>query len=252
MFHPETLWTLIAAPFVGGLMGLLVVRLPQDEPVVLSRSRCRSCGTALKPFDLLPLVSFLALGRKCRHCGAAVSWRYFWVELGAVGVAVWTVTVVPPHLMLPTAMLGWTLLTLAVIDAEHFIIPDSLTLVVLAAGLLTAGFLIERQLVSALLGVVLGGSVLWAVAALYHRFRGREGLGFGDVKLMGAGGAWVGWQGLSTVLLWSVLFAFLSVLFMTLRGHEVRRDTALPFGPFLAAGIWLTWVYGPIGLMLGG
>lgn len=252
MLEPEALWTLMASPFVGGLLGLLTVRLPLGEAVVFARSRCRSCGKKLRPLDLLPLVSFLALGRKCRYCGAAVSWRYFWVELGAILVAVWAIAVMPAELIPATAILGWALLTLSVIDAENFIIPDALSLTVLIAGLATAAFLVDRQIVSSLIGIFAGGLILWGVAALYRRWRNREGLGLGDIKLMAAGGAWVGWQGLSTVLLWAVFLAFISLMIMALRGTRLSGDTALPFGPFLAAGIWLAWLYGPVGLLLGG
>jgi len=89
MPYPEAVWTLVASPFVGGLLGLLMVRLPLDEPVVFARSRCRSCGKTLGPFEIMPIVSFLIQRGKCRHCGASVSWRYVWVELGAVAVAAW-------------------------------------------------------------------------------------------------------------------------------------------------------------------
>lgn len=246
MPHIETLWTLIAAPFMGSFLALLTVRLPRGEAVALARSRCRTCGAALKPADLVPVLSFMLAGRKCRHCGAAIAWRYPAVELAAAGIAAWAALVMPPHLVVPAAVLGWALLTVAIIDAEHFLIPDVLSVTLLATGLLTAALLIDGHLVDALIGAGLGGALLWAVAGLYRRFRGRDGLGFGDVKLMAAGGAWVGWQGLSTVLLWAVMCAFATLFILRLRGMELSGETAVPFGTFLAAGIWLTWLYGPL------
>ena len=119
---------LVASPFVGSFLGLLIERLPLDEPVVLGRSRCRSCGTALGPRDLVPLLAWAANGGRCRHCNVSLGWFHPSIEISAVAVALWSLFAVPGLLGWATCALGWTLLALAEIDRRHMILPDALNL----------------------------------------------------------------------------------------------------------------------------
>lgn len=147
-----------------------------------------------------------------------------------------------------TAILGWQLLLIAVLDGEHFILPDRLTLPLLATGFLAAALLERTDVVEAAVGAVAGFVALWLLARAYRQLRGREGLGDGDPILLAAGGAWTGWMGLASILLWASVAGLSVVAAKTLTGRKVAATDRLPFGPCLAAGIWLTWLIGPLGI----
>jgi leader peptidase (prepilin peptidase)/N-methyltransferase len=242
-------WLAVAlSPIVGSLLGLLVVRLPAGEGVVLGRSRCRSCSRPLRPLDLVPVASWLALRGRCRACGARISRLYPAVELAAILVAAWTVLAVPSVVVWPTAGLGWTLLALAVIDVRTLTLPDVLTLPLAACGLAVAWWLDAASLGEHATGAAAGWLGFWLVARLYAALRHRPGLGGGDAKLMAAAGAWVGWQGLPSVILIGSLAALAAVAAAAALRRPVEAATPIPFGPFLALGLWLTWLYGPLGI----
>lgn len=249
-----SLLPLLLAPFVGSFLGTLIVRLPEGQTVVFDRSRCGACGQVLGWRDLVPIFSWLLLKGHCRHCGARLSIFYPMIELGAVGVALWAFLAVPAHLVLPTAALGWVLLALAVIDARHFILPDVLTLPLIPAGLALAWWLdpVGGALLHHALGAATGFLGFAGLAWAYRRFRGHEGLGLGDAKLLAAAGAWLSWSGLGSVLLWAAPLALVVALAAgVIQGtlsDKLAGRSALPFGPFLALGFWLTWLYGPIRL----
>lgn len=244
----EATWLVIAvSPVVGSLLGLLVVRLPAGEGVVLGRSRCRTCARSLGPLDLVPLASWLALRGRCRHCGGGISRLYPAVELAAVVVAVWALLAVPAAVVWPTAALGWTLLALGFIDARALILPDVLTWPLAAGGLVLAWLLEPAALPDHAAGAAAGWLGFRLVGWIYAALRNRPGLGAGDAKLMAAAGAWVGWQGLPSVLLLGALAALAGVAAAALLRRPVTASTAIPFGPFLALGLWLTWLYGPLG-----
>lgn len=248
---------LLASPFIGSFLGTLITRLPNDKPVVFGRSRCTTCGHLLGVIDLVPLLSWVGLRGRCRYCGAGLSVYYPVIELAAVAVAAWALFTVPTYLIWPTAGFGWVLLALAVIDARHFILPDVLTLPLIPAGLAVAWWLdpgggFDGSLLHHTLGAALGFLGFAVLAWGYRRLRGREGLGLGDAKLLAAAGAWVSWSGLGSVLLWAAPLALVVALAAgVIQGtlsEKLAGRSALPFGPFLALGIWLTWLYGPIQL----
>ncbi len=241
---------LVAAPFVGSFLGLLVVRLPVGENVVLGRSRCRRCGTALGPLDLVPLLSWVASGGRCRHCQAALGWFHPGIEAAALGVALWSVLVVPGWLAWASAGLGWTLLALAAIDHRHMIVPDALSLPLIPAGLAVAALTPAGGSVHHLAGVAAGAASLGAVAWAYQRVTGREGLGLGDVKLFAAAGAWVGWQGLPSVLLIGAATGLAAALLLARAKGPPGPREPVPFGPYLALGLWITWLYGPVNVQM--
>ncbi len=225
--------------------------------MVFDRSRCEACGQTLGILDLIPLFSWIFLRGRCRHCGVALGAFYPLIELAALGVALWAVLTLPAPLVWPTAALGWALLALAVIDAKHFILPDVLTLPLIPAGLAVAWWLdpadlLEGQLLHHALGAALGFLGFAGLAWAYRKSRGREGLGLGDAKLLAAAGAWLSWTGLGSVLLWAAPIALVvSLAAGVIQGtlsDKLAGRAALPFGPFLALGFWLTWLYGPIRL----
>lgn len=175
--------------------------------------------------------------------------RYALMALAAAGIGVWAALTQPTLLAAAlTALLGWQLLLIAVIDAEHFCLPDQLTLPLLATGGLAAVLLDHTAPLDALVGAAAGFSALWLLAFVYRRLRGREGLGDGDPFLLAAGGAWVGWMGLPSVLLWASAAGLSLVMARVLVGNRVTAADRLPFGPCLTAGLWLTWLLGPLGL----
>jgi leader peptidase (prepilin peptidase)/N-methyltransferase len=239
-------WPVVAAPLVGSFIALLAMRLPLGERVALGRSRCRSCGAALGPLDLVPLLSWLAAKGRCRHCAAPVSAFYPAVELCALAVALWAALTLPRDELWASCALGWGLLALAIIDARHLWLPDRITLPLIALGL--AGTAIEEpaRLPAHLIGAAAGFLSFAAIAFAYRRLRGREGLGLGDAKLLALAGAWLSWEGLASVVLIAAL-ASLAWLLLARRREPLRAESALPFGPGLCLGIWLVWLYGTLG-----
>ena len=230
----EWVWPLMAAPFIGSLVGVLILRLPADRPVGLARSACDGCGAPIAFYDLVPLLSFAALRGRCRRCGGAIAPFHWHVELASVLVPLSALAagLAGPALWAACAA-GWTLLALGWIDADCMLLPDALTLPLLLAGLGASWWLLPEALADHALAAGLGWLSLWMLAWIYRRVRGREGLGEGDAKLLGALGAWVGLAGLPIVLLGAALAGLLR-----LRGEAIDASTALPFGPFLALAGW--------------
>jgi len=162
-------------------------------------------------------------------------------------MAAWAAAVVGGGWLLPaTALLGWTLLCLAVIDARHLILPDALTLPLLLLGLVVAALLPGGRLVDHGIGAAVGFLAFAAVGAIYRRLRGRDGLGLGDAKLLAAAGAWVGWAGLPGVVLIAAALGLLATLALRMTGRGGPAEAPVPFGPWLCAAIWCTWLYGPL------
>jgi leader peptidase (prepilin peptidase)/N-methyltransferase len=238
-----------AGLIVGSFLGLVSLRLPRGEGVVRGRSRCAACDRPLPPWRLVPLASYLASRGRCTACGVPIPLRYPLLELGAAGIGLWAaLSQGEPLAAFLTALLGWQLLLIALIDAEHFWLPDRLTLPLLATGLLAAATLEQTIPVDALIGAVAGFASLWLLAIAYRKLRGRAGLGGGDPFLLAGAGAWVGWIGLPSVLLWASIAGLSLVAARALTGGRVSGADRLPFGPFLAVGVWLTWLLGPLGL----
>ncbi len=250
--------SILVASILMGLLGLIfgsfiaavTVRMPRDEDIVFGRSRCMSCGETLKPWHLVPALSWLVQRGRCAMCGAAVSPRYILIECGAAAIGVWAALSGQDGgwiAIAATAVLGWQLLLIALIDAENFWLPDELTLPLIATGLAAAAVIAQAWPVAQLIGAVAGFVLLWALAEAYRRVRHRDGLGGGDPILFAGAGAWVGWTGLPTVLLWACAAGFSIVLTLLITRRTVALTDRLPFGTFLAVGIWLTWLYGPFG-----
>jgi leader peptidase (prepilin peptidase)/N-methyltransferase len=145
-----------------------------------------------------------------------------------------------------TLLLGGALVALAAIDAVTFRLPDALTLPLLGLGLAGAAFADGDVPYWHLLSAAAGGLLLYGVGLLYRSVRGRAGLGLGDVKLFATAGAWLGGEGLSSVMLVACVAAILTLAYVILRGGKLEPGTAIPFGPFLALGLWVVWIYGPL------
>jgi leader peptidase (prepilin peptidase)/N-methyltransferase len=238
-----------AGLLAGSFLGLVSLRLPLGEGFVGGRSRCRGCDRPLGPWRLIPLLSYAVSRGRCADCGAAIPIRYPAMEVACAAIGVAAVLTQPSlAAALLTALLGWQLLLIAVVDGEHFWLPDQVTLPLLGTGLVAAAILDRLSLADALVGAAVGFGGLWLLARAYRRVRGRDGLGGGDPILLAAGGAWTGWIGLPGVLLWAALAGLSVVAARLLTGGRVSGADRLPFGVFLALGVWLTWLLGPLGL----
>jgi leader peptidase (prepilin peptidase) / N-methyltransferase len=245
--QPSDVLAVAAAPFAGSFLGVLIARYPAWRGAATGRSQCPACGHRLGWRDLVPLLSYALSKGRCRHCGAPIGRFYPLLELAALAAALWAATVFSGVLLWATCGLGWSLLALAVIDWRHRQLPDALTLPLVLAGLALAYLDAPEELPDRALGAAIGYGTFAAIAWGYRRLRGRDGLGMGDAKLLAGGGAWLAWWGLPSV----VLIAALAGLAWSLaRAAAARRSPAwgeaIPFGPFLAAGFWLVWLYGPL------
>lgn len=240
-------WVLpvLLAPFVGSFLGVLIRRLPRDQPALWGRSACEACGHRLTPRELIPILSFAAQRGRCAACAAPIAPAHLAVELSALALAAICAALLPASAPLwAGCVLAWALLTLAWIDAEHFFLPDALTLPLLLAGLAEAWTVTPEDLPDRALAAALAYAALRALAATYRALRGREGLGQGDAKLLAASGAWLGTAALPDVLLLAATLALAALLVARLRGAALTATTRLPFGPFLAVATLALFLVG--------
>lgn len=221
---------------IGSFVNVLAHRLPRGESVVHPGSHCPACGAPVRGRDNIPLVSWLLLGARCRDCRAPISARYPFVEL--VNGALWSLCFLgaPSYPdFLAAAFLVSACVALFLIDAEFQLLPDAITLTGIGAGLALSFFSSVRTPVSAALGAALGAGGLYAVAFLYEKVAKQEGMGLGDVKMLGMVGAFLGPSGVVvTVLLSSVAGSAVGLLLIVARRGSMKM--ALPFGVFLALG----------------
>ena len=236
------------APFIGSFLGVVIERLPLGETIIHGRSHCRACDAVLAPRDLVPIASFLWLHGRCRQCGAPIPRLLPLIEIAALVIALIAAILAPsgPQAALDAA-LGWALLTLALIDAATFRLPDAITLPLLLAGLAVAAFqgLANAEAHAAAAALCYLG--LRGLAITFRARRGIEGMGAGDAKLLAAGGAWLGPAPIPFVLVLAGLIGLGWFAILALSGKTLARNTAIPFGPALAAAIWITrLIYCPI------
>lgn len=251
----------LAGLVVGSFLNVCIYRLPRGISIVFPGSRCPACHRSIRPWENIPLLSFVILRGRCAGCGAPISWRYPAVELltGLLYLALyhrfgWS-EALPVNLVLVSC-----LIVLIVVDLTHRILPDVITLggTVLGVALSpwqAAEFFtlpgswnpdgeMVNHLVQSGLGVLFGAGFLWLVAWLYRRFRGVEGMGMGDIKMMAMVGAFLGWQLCwLTILLGSFLGALVGGLYIWLSGHSRRYE--LPFGTFLGVAAVICVFFGP-------
>jgi leader peptidase (prepilin peptidase)/N-methyltransferase len=220
--------------------------------LVIPRSRCPKCSAEIKARHNVPLVSWLLLGGKCANCQASISVRYPVVELvTAILSAVVAVRFGWHWQTLAALLFTWALVALTVIDIDHTLLPDAITLPLLWLGLLLSLFWdpglappAPTDAKSAIFGAVAGYLILWLVYWAFKLATGKEGMGYGDFKLLGALGAWMGWQMLPLILLLSAFTgAVAGIGLILVRGRD--RNVPMPFGPFLAAAGWIALMWGP-------
>lgn len=218
------------------------------------RSHCTHCGHIIRAYENIPVISFIFLGAKCSACKAPISWRYPLIELlTAVLFCLVTLKFGASIQTVAGFFFVSTLIALAGIDADTQLLPDDLTLSLLWVGLLINAPLWHGQglfvsLVDAVLGAALGYLILWLTYWGFKLITGKEGMGYGDFKLLAALGAWFGWQALPMMLLYASL-AGASVGLVLIALSRLKRGQPLPFGPYLAAAGLLTLFYGPVGMI---
>ena len=240
-------WSLVlVAPFIGSFLGVLIRRLPEGSPIARGRSHCDACGATLQVRDLVPILSWVMVGGRCRYCRQPLGWFYPGIELAAVVIALAAVLIHGGQGAWLDCLFGWCLLALGWIDLRCWLLPDALTLPLIIAGLAAAFLFNPDQLTDRALGAALGYLSLIAIAALYRRLRGREGLGGGDAKLLAASGAWLGAAALPQVILLAAISALAAAGCLRLGGIRLGIHSALPFGPFLALVTWVLWLMGPL------
>ena len=207
-------------------------------------SHCPGCGNRIGPLQNIPVISYLIQRGRCRHCKTRISIQYPLVELltGILSAAVVLRLGVTP-LAAAGLLLTWSLVALAVIDLHHQLLPDAITLPSLWIGIGLALVAVNTDLRSSVIGAMAGYLSLWSVYQGFRLLTGREGMGYGDFKLLAMLGAWLGWQYLPAIIIVSSLVgAVVGVGLIAIRGRD--RAAPLPFGPFLAAAGWITLLWG--------
>jgi leader peptidase (prepilin peptidase)/N-methyltransferase len=225
---------------------------PGRYNLLVPRSRCPRCNAEITALQNIPVVSWLLLGGKCANCRASISVRYPIVEFATAVLS----TAVAMHFgwhwqTLAALLFTWALISLTVIDLDHTLLPDVITIPLLWLGLLSSLFWhaglktpAPTDPSSAILGAACGYLLLWTVYWAFKLATGKEGMGYGDFKLLGALGAWMGWQMLPLILLLSAFSgAVIGITLILLRGRD--RNVPIPFGPYLAAAGWIALLWGP-------
>ena len=220
---------------VGSFLNVCIHRIPRGQSLVYPGSRCPHCGYALRWYDNVPVLGYLSLLGRCRKCHTRISVRYPLVELATLALFVvhgmvfgWSA------LLVPRLLFACMLVVLFAIDLEHQLLPNVITLPGIVIGLIASAVL-PPGFIDAIIGVLVGGGVLWLIGEAYYRYSGQEGLGGGDVKMLAMIGAFLGWK---LVLVTLVLSSFagsiigLGVIVMKRGGMKY----ALPYGTFLALG----------------
>lgn len=229
--------------FIGSFLNVCIHRIPREESIVFPSSRCPGCGAKIKPWDNIPVLSYLILRGKCRSCKEKISIRYPLVEILSA--------------LLALAMLyrfglnasfavyyAWAcaLLVITFIDLDHQIIPDSLSIGGIVVGLALVWWM-PVSYKDAFIGLGLGAGLLIAVIYGYYFLTGKQGMGGGDVKLLGMIGVFTGWQGvLFAIFTGSLLGSLVGIPWALLQKKNMQ--TAIPFGPFLALGALLYVLFG--------
>jgi leader peptidase (prepilin peptidase)/N-methyltransferase len=228
---------------IGSFLNVCIYRLPRGQSLSSPRSRCPSCERPLHWYHNVPIVSWLVLRGRCGYCQAPISIQYPLIELITALMWVLIVWTTPVGWLLASRLVFATaLIVLFMIDLEHQLLPNVITLPGIVVGL-AFSFVAPPGPTDSVLGILLGGGVLYAIAAAYYLLRKEEGMGMGDVKMLAMVGAFLGWRAvLLTLVLSSFAGAVIGMAMMGLQKGSLRY--ALPFGTFLAVGALIAMLFG--------
>ena len=212
--------------------------------LVLPRSRCPRCAHKITALENIPILSYILLAGKCSACKAAISLRYPVIEFLSAAIAIFIAWRFGYSVQTILAIiLSWSLLVLSMIDIDEQLLPDDITLPFLWLGLFANMFEVFTDIYSSLIGAMLGYGILWSVYMMFKLLTGKEGMGYGDFKLLAMLGAWLGWQVIPLIiLLSSICGAVIGIGLIVLRAHD--KSKPIPFGPYLALAGWIALVWG--------
>lgn len=228
---------------IGSFLNVCIFRIPAGESIVRPLSRCPHCHHPIRFFDNIPIVSFVILRAKCRDCGEKISWRYPLVELvtGLLALLLFIKFGLTLNFLIFFIFTA-VLIVISFIDFDHQIIPDILSLPGIPIFFLSAVFIVKIPWHEALIGLLVGGGMLFLIAFVYEKITKREGMGGGDIKLLAMIGAFLGWKSLIFVLLFSSFTgALVGLIMMVVKKKDTKY--AVPFGPFLSAAavVYIFW-----------
>jgi len=226
------------------------LQLAQDPPVearynlLVPRSRCPHCGHQIAAWENIPVISYILLRGKCHDCAAAISIRYPIVEILSAVTALFVAWQFGVGWQSSLAIiLSWALISLSFIDYDHQYLPDNITLPFLWLGLLVNMNGLFTDIESAVIGSMAGYLILWSIYKLFKMVTGKEGMGYGDFKLLAMTGAWLGWQMLpAVILISSVVGALFGLTMIIFKQHD--KSKPIPFGPYLAIASWIALLWG--------
>lgn len=243
MDTPTLILVTVLGLCVGSFLNVCIYRLPRGQSLLTPASRCPHCGTPLRWFENIPVISWVVLRARCGQCGAPISPQYPIIEIVTALVWLLIASMTPPGWLLASRLvLGTALIVLFMIDLEHQLLPNVITLPGIAVGF-AFSFLTAPGPLDSLLGILVGGGVLYAIAGGYYLLRKEEGMGMGDVKMLAMVGAFLGWRAvLLTLVLSSFAGAVIGVLIIAWHRGDLRY--ALPFGTFLALGTMIAMLVG--------
>lgn len=212
--------------------------------LILPRSRCPNCNTTIRALDNIPVLSFILLGGKCRHCHQPISRRYPVIETLTAVVSVIVAWKFGPNPQLLFALiLTWSLICLSMIDFDHQLLPDDISLPLLWLGILCNYFGLFTDIYSSVLGAITGYLVFWFLFKGFKLLTGKEGMGYGDFKLLAMLGAWMGWQSLLLIVLIASLAGSVIGIILIVSGRQ-DGSKPIPFGPYLAIAGWISLIWG--------
>ncbi len=229
---------------IGSFLNVCIHRIPKGQSIVRPVSRCPSCNQPIRPFDNIPLISYLILKGKCRYCEYHIPFRYPLVEFfsGGFSLALFLKLGLSAHFFIYTIFV-WSLLVITFIDLDTQTIPDAITLPGIVLGFFASFLLPEIAYWQSILGILLGGGSLYLVAFFYYTLTKREGMGGGDIKLLAMIGAFLGYKSILFVIFFSSLIGTLVGIVVMIKQRK-GRTYAIPFGPFLAIGTFLHILWG--------
>jgi len=234
----------ILGAVIGSFLNVCIYRIPMEESVIYPSSHCPECGEKIKWYDNIPIISYLILRGKCRNCGKKISVQYPLIEL-LTGIltagVIWKYGI--SFVSLYFLILTYVLVVVSTIDLKTMLVPEKFCYFAMVAGILLSPFIPVISLKDSILGASFGAGIILFIIETYYIFTGKEGMGYGDASIMAIIGAFLGWEKvLLTIFFASLIGSVVGIALMVLKGKNAKF--ALPFGPFLSIGAYITILFG--------